>query len=129
MKLLVIGSGGREHALAWRLAQSPRIQKVYVAPGNAGTARENGLENVLLTAVDDLVAFAERDKSIYRKTFAGTHAHARARFQFVRRNLFFAVGRYTRRGVWNFLRELFDRASAGFLRAHFEPASQRDEKQ
>ncbi len=62
MKLLVIGSGGREHALAWRLAQSPRIQKVYVAPGNAGTARENGLENVLLTAVDDLVAFAEREQ-------------------------------------------------------------------
>jgi phosphoribosylamine--glycine ligase len=45
-EILVIGSGGREHALAWRLAQSPRIQKVYVAPGNAGTARENGLENV-----------------------------------------------------------------------------------
>jgi len=62
MKLLVIGSGGREHALAWRLAQSPRIQKVYVAPGNAGTARENGLENVPPTSVDDLVAFAEREQ-------------------------------------------------------------------
>ena len=62
MKLLVIGSGGREHALAWRLAQSPRIQKVYVAPGNAGTARENGLENVAITSVDDLVAFAEREQ-------------------------------------------------------------------
>ncbi|MBI3140482.1 MAG: phosphoribosylamine--glycine ligase [Rhodocyclales bacterium] len=62
MKLLVIGSGGREHALAWRLAQSPRIQKVYVAPGNAGTARENGLENVPLSAVEDLVAFAEREQ-------------------------------------------------------------------
>jgi phosphoribosylamine--glycine ligase len=62
MKLLVIGSGGREHALAWRLAQSPRIQKVYVAPGNAGTARENGLENVPPTTVDDLVAFAEREQ-------------------------------------------------------------------
>ena len=62
MKLLVIGSGGREHALAWRIAQSPRIQKVYVAPGNAGTARENGLENVPLTSVDDLVAFAEREQ-------------------------------------------------------------------
>ena len=46
MKLLVIGSGGREHALAWKLAQSPRVQKVYVAPGNAGTAPEPGLENV-----------------------------------------------------------------------------------
>ena len=62
MKLLVIGSGGREHALAWRLAQSPRIQKVYVAPGNAGTARENGLENVSITAIDELVAFAEREQ-------------------------------------------------------------------
>jgi phosphoribosylamine--glycine ligase len=62
MKLLVIGSGGREHALAWRLAKSPRIQKVYVAPGNAGTARENGLENVPLTSVDELVAFAEREQ-------------------------------------------------------------------
>lgn len=62
MKLLVIGAGGREHALAWRLAQSPRIQKVFVAPGNAGTARENGLENVPLTSVDDLVAFAEREQ-------------------------------------------------------------------
>ena len=49
MKLLVIGSGGREHALAWRLAKSPRIQKVFVAPGNAGTARENGLETVSYT--------------------------------------------------------------------------------
>ena len=62
MKLLVIGSGGREHALAWRLAKSPRIQKIYVAPGNAGTARENGLENVPLSAVDDLVAFAEKEQ-------------------------------------------------------------------
>ena len=40
MKLLVIGSGGREHALAWKLAQSPKVQTVFVAPGNAGTAQE-----------------------------------------------------------------------------------------
>ena len=46
MKVLVIGSGGREHALAWKLAQSPRVSSVLVAPGNAGTAREEGLENV-----------------------------------------------------------------------------------
>ncbi len=58
MKILVIGSGGREHALAWRLKQSPRIQKVYVAPGNGGTAREEGLENVAITAIPDLVAYA-----------------------------------------------------------------------
>jgi len=61
MKLLVIGSGGREHALAWKLAQSPRIQKVYVAPGNGGTAREDGLENVDLSAFPDLIAFAQRE--------------------------------------------------------------------
>ena len=60
MNLLVIGSGGREHALAWRLAQSPRVQKVYVAPGNAGTARENGLENLPITAISELVAFAKQ---------------------------------------------------------------------
>jgi phosphoribosylamine--glycine ligase len=64
MKLLVIGSGGREHALAWRLAQSPRVQKIYVAPGNAGTVREDGLENLPLTAIPDLVAFA-RDNDIH----------------------------------------------------------------
>jgi len=58
MKLLVIGSGGREHAIAWRLAQSPRIQKVFVAPGNAGTAREAGLENVAISAIDKLAEFA-----------------------------------------------------------------------
>jgi phosphoribosylamine--glycine ligase len=61
MKLLVIGSGGREHALAWRLAQSERVQKIFVAPGNAGTARENGLENVALTAIPDLIAFAQKE--------------------------------------------------------------------
>src|SRR5882724_1159263 len=63
MKLLVIGSGGREHALAWKLAQGPRVQKVYVAPGNAGTALEPGLENVALSAIPDLVSFA-REKGI-----------------------------------------------------------------
>jgi phosphoribosylamine--glycine ligase len=61
MKLLVIGSGGREHAIAWKLAQSPKVQKVYVAPGNGGTATENGLENVALTEVADLVAFAKKE--------------------------------------------------------------------
>jgi phosphoribosylamine--glycine ligase len=61
MKLLVIGSGGREHALAWRLSQDVRIQKVYVAPGNAGTALEEGLENVALQGIDELLAFAQRE--------------------------------------------------------------------
>ena len=61
MKLLVIGSGGREHALAWRLKQSPRIQKVFVAPGNGGTATEEGLQNVAITDIAELVAFARQE--------------------------------------------------------------------
>ncbi|MBN9423082.1 MAG: phosphoribosylamine--glycine ligase [Candidatus Accumulibacter sp. 66-26] len=62
MKLLVIGGGGREHALAWRLAKTPGLQKVYVAPGNAGTAREHELENVDITDPVALADFAEREK-------------------------------------------------------------------
>ncbi|MBV8031724.1 MAG: phosphoribosylamine--glycine ligase, partial [Betaproteobacteria bacterium] len=61
MKLLVIGSGGREHALAWKLAQSPRVQKVFVAPGNAGTALESGLENVAITDTSALIDFARKE--------------------------------------------------------------------
>ncbi|HXN15064.1 MAG TPA: phosphoribosylamine--glycine ligase [Usitatibacter sp.] len=63
MRFLVIGSGGREHAMAWRLAQSPRVSRVFVAPGNAGTAREEGLLNVDVTAIPDLVTFA-RDNAV-----------------------------------------------------------------
>ncbi len=59
MKILVIGSGGREHALAWKLARSPRVSKVLVAPGNAGTAREEGVENADATTVADLVKLAK----------------------------------------------------------------------
>ncbi len=61
MNILIIGGGGREHALAWKAAQSPRADKVYVAPGNAGTAREAGLENVAIAAddVDGLLRFAQ----------------------------------------------------------------------
>ena len=62
MKLLVIGSGGREHAMAWKLAQTPGLQKVYVAPGNAGTAREHELENVNITDPEALADFAEQNK-------------------------------------------------------------------
>ncbi len=62
MNLLVIGGGGREHALAWKLARSPRVGKVFVAPGNAGTALEPELTNVALTAIPDLVAFAREQK-------------------------------------------------------------------
>jgi phosphoribosylamine---glycine ligase len=61
MNLLVIGSGGREHAIAWRLAQSPRVSRVYVAPGNAGTAGEDGLYNVEISAVGDLIDFAKKE--------------------------------------------------------------------
>ena len=61
MKILVIGSGGREHALAWRLAQGVKVQKVYVAPGNAGTALEDGVENVAITAIPELIEFAKRE--------------------------------------------------------------------
>ena len=61
MKILVIGSGGREHALAWRLAQGVKVQKVYVAPGNAGTMLEDGVENVAITAIPDLIEFVKRE--------------------------------------------------------------------
>ncbi len=52
MKILVVGGGGREHALAWKAAQSPKVDRVYVAPGNAGTAREHGTENIGIDALD-----------------------------------------------------------------------------
>jgi len=61
MKLLVIGNGGREHALAWKLAQSKRIQRIYVAPGNGGTALDPDLANVPLTSIPDLLAFAQQE--------------------------------------------------------------------
>jgi phosphoribosylamine--glycine ligase len=61
MKLLVIGSGGREHALAWKLAQSPKVQKVFVAPGNGGTALETGVENVSITEIPKLIEFAKKE--------------------------------------------------------------------
>jgi len=65
MKLLVIGAGGREHALAWKLARSPRISRVFVAPGNAGTAREDGLANVPITAIPELIDFAQKEAIAY----------------------------------------------------------------
>jgi phosphoribosylamine--glycine ligase len=61
MKILVIGSGGREHALAWRLAQGAKVQKVFVAPGNAGTALEEGVENIDITAIPELIEFVKRE--------------------------------------------------------------------
>ena len=63
LKVLIIGSGGREHALAWKAAQSPHVKQVWVAPGNAGTGRENKVKNINLSAVDvdSLLAFARRE--------------------------------------------------------------------
>ena len=63
MKVLIIGGGGREHALAWKVAQSPRVAQVFVAPGNAGTALEARVTNVAIAAdaIDSLVAFAQRE--------------------------------------------------------------------
>ncbi|NIE68781.1 phosphoribosylamine--glycine ligase [Burkholderia sp. Ax-1719] len=62
MKLLVVGSGGREHALAWKLAQAQRVQLVYVAPGNGGTAQDERLRNVDITDINELADFAEREQ-------------------------------------------------------------------
>jgi phosphoribosylamine--glycine ligase len=62
MKILVIGGGGREHALAWKLAQSLRVSKVFVAPGNAGSAREDGVHNVTLSDNQQIVDFIEKNE-------------------------------------------------------------------
>lgn len=64
MNILIIGNGGREHALAWKVRQSPLVDKVFVAPGNAGTAQENGVENVAISATDvpALVEFAKANQ-------------------------------------------------------------------
>ena len=62
MKVLVIGGGGREHALAWKLSQSERIQKIFVAPGNGGTARDPNLINVPITDVKALREWAQQEK-------------------------------------------------------------------
>ena len=62
MKVLVVGGGGREHALAWKLAQSPRVQQVYVAPGNGGTARDKSLIDVPITDVVQLREWAQQNQ-------------------------------------------------------------------
>jgi len=64
MKVLVIGNGGREHALAWKLAQSPKVQTVFVAPGNGGTAADPKLTNVALTDFAALADFAQAEKVV-----------------------------------------------------------------
>jgi len=62
MRVLIVGSGGREHALVWRLAQSPRVTALYAAPGNPGMARHARSVPIKADALDDLVAFAERER-------------------------------------------------------------------
>jgi len=64
MKVLVIGNGGREHALAWKLKQSRRVSEVIVAPGNAGTAHEHGVRNadVAVTDIEGLLKLAKAEK-------------------------------------------------------------------
>lgn len=64
MKILVVGNGGREHALAWKAMQSPKVDKVFVAPGNCGTALEKNIENVDIPATDipALIAFAQQEQ-------------------------------------------------------------------
>ena len=52
MKVLIIGSGGREHALGWKVAQSPLVSQIFVAPGNAGTALETKLQNIDIAVTD-----------------------------------------------------------------------------
>ncbi len=61
MRILIVGSGGREHALAWKAKQSPKVSHVFVAPGNAGSALENGIENVAIQAddIEGLLSFAQ----------------------------------------------------------------------
>ena len=70
MKILVIGSGGREHALAWKLSQSPKVQQVYVAPGNGGTALDPRMLNVPISDVAALACQAEAQNDHLRQCHA-----------------------------------------------------------
>ncbi|NCA27224.1 MAG: ATP-grasp domain-containing protein, partial [Methylophilaceae bacterium] len=62
MKVMIIGGGGREHALAWKVAQNKAVSRVYVAPGNAGTALNPDMVNVPITTVPELVEFAKKEQ-------------------------------------------------------------------
>jgi len=70
--VLVIGSGGREHALAWKLAKSPKVDHVYVAPGNGGTASENKISNLAITDIPQLIQFAKDNEITF--TLVGPEA-------------------------------------------------------
>ena len=69
MKILLVGSGGREHAIAWKLAQNKNVSKIFVAPGNGGTALENKCENINITDLNELVEFAKENNIDF--TFVG----------------------------------------------------------
>ena len=62
MKVLIIGGGGREHALAWKISQSPTVKKIYVAPGNGGTALDKFIENIDITDIQELISFSIKQK-------------------------------------------------------------------
>ena len=62
MKVLIIGGGGREHALAWKISQSPTVKKIYVAPGNGGTALDKIIENIDITDIQELISFSIKQK-------------------------------------------------------------------
>jgi len=62
MKILIVGGGGREHALAWKIAQSPLVDTLFAAPGNPGIARHASCVAIGVEAYDDLVAFARRER-------------------------------------------------------------------
>lgn len=72
MKILIVGSGGREHALAWKVSQNKNVSRVYVAPGNAGTAINPDMVNVPITQINELVAFAKAEQ--IRLTIVGPEA-------------------------------------------------------
>ena len=75
MNVLVVGSGGREHALAWKAAQSAGVETVFVAPGNAGTATENNLQNVAIN-VGDFAALADfAEANAVGLTIVGRNSH------------------------------------------------------
>ena len=60
MKILVIGSGAREHAICYNLSKNEKVSKVYCAPGNAGTAKENKCKNVKISTIDEILNFAKK---------------------------------------------------------------------
>ena len=76
MKVLIVGSGGREHALAWKVAQSSQVAKVFVAPGNAGTAGEPGVENIQIGS-EDIEALFKKNEDIKTLVFNIDRAESR----------------------------------------------------